>query len=69
MLQSLRRRATNQGLPVYLVGGPVRDALLGTSVKDLDCVLLGDAPALARDLATELGGTITADGETPSYKG
>jgi len=59
VLQSLRRRATNQGLPVYLVGGPVRDALLGTSVKDLDCVLLGDAPALAQDLATELGGTVT----------
>ncbi len=59
MLQSLRRRANNEGLPVYLVGGPVRDALLGTSVKDLDCVLLGDAPALAQDLATELGGTVT----------
>ncbi|MEE8465115.1 MAG: hypothetical protein V3S68_01470, partial [Dehalococcoidia bacterium] len=54
MLRSLRRRATSDGLPVYLVGGPVRDAILGAAVKDLDFVLLGDAPALAEELAEEL---------------
>ena len=54
MLRSLRRRATSDGLPVYLVGGPVRDAILGTTVKDLDFVLLGDATTLAEDLAEEL---------------
>lgn len=56
MFRSLRRRATSDGLPIFLVGGPVRDALLGAPVKDLDFVLLGDAPALAEDLARELGG-------------
>ncbi len=56
---SLRRRATGDGLPVYLVGGPVRDAILGAPVKDLDFVLVGDAPALAEDLAGELGGEVT----------
>lgn len=59
MLRSLRRRATSDGLQAYLVGGPVRDALLGAPVKDLDFVLLGDAPALAQDLARELGGRVT----------
>ena len=54
VLRSLRRRATFDGLPVYLVGGPVRDAILGAPVKDLDFVLLGDAPALAEELAEEL---------------
>ena len=59
VLRSLRRRATSDGLPVYLVGGPVRDAILGAPVKDLDFVLLGDAPSLAEDLARELGGRVT----------
>jgi len=56
---SLRRRATGDGIPVYLVGGPVRDVVLGAPVKDLDFVLVGDAPALAEDLAGELGGEAT----------
>ena len=60
MFRSLRRRATHDGLPVYLVGGPVRDAVLGAPVKDLDFVLLGDAPSLAEELARELGGEVTA---------
>ncbi len=59
MFWSLRRRATGDGIPVYLVGGPVRDVVLGAPVKDLDFVLVGDAPALAEDLAGELGGEAT----------
>ena len=59
MFRSLRRRATGDGLPVYLVGGPVRDAVLGAPVKDLDFVLLGDALPLAEELARELGGGVT----------
>jgi tRNA nucleotidyltransferase (CCA-adding enzyme) len=60
VLKSLRRRATSDGLPVYLVGGPVRDAVLGAPVKDLDFVVVGDAPALAEELAIEVGGLVTA---------
>ena len=54
VLRSLRRRATSDNLPVYLVGGPVRDAILGAPVKDLDFVFLGDAPSLAEELSREL---------------
>jgi tRNA nucleotidyltransferase (CCA-adding enzyme) len=41
---------------VYLVGGPVRDTLLGAPLKDLDFAVEGDAPAVARELADEVGG-------------
>lgn len=42
--------------PVYLVGGAVRDLLLGRSRADLDLVVEGDATALAE----RLGGTAVA---------
>ena len=36
----------------------MRDVLLGTSVKDLDFVVEGDGPQVARQLAVELGGEV-----------
>ena len=59
MFNTLRRRATQESLPVYLVGGPVRDAVLDVPANDLDFVLIGDAPTLASDVAEELGGQVT----------
>ena len=59
VFNSLRHRASGDGIPVYLVGGPVRDAVLNVLAKDLDFVLIGDAAALAADLAEELGGQVT----------
>jgi len=44
--------------PVYLVGGAVRDALLGHPSYDLDLVVEGDVPAFARRLAAVLGGRV-----------
>ena len=44
---------------IYLVGGTVRDILLGEENFDVDIAVEGDAIALARDLATELGGRLT----------
>ena len=41
---------------VYLVGGTVRDILLGEPGFDVDIAVEGDAIALARALADELGG-------------
>lgn len=43
------------GLSVYLVGGGVRDLLLGTHAPDLDVTVEGDAPALAQSVAAALG--------------
>ncbi len=43
---------------MYLVGGPVRDILMGMPIKDLDFVLEGDAPSLAARLAEEMDGRL-----------
>jgi tRNA nucleotidyltransferase (CCA-adding enzyme) len=42
------------GKPVYLVGGAVRDLLLGQGRADIDLVVEGDAAALATRLAGEV---------------
>ena len=49
-----------RGLPLFLVGGSVRDLLLDRPVLDLDLVVEGDAPRLAAALAEEQGGAVTA---------
>ncbi len=48
------------GLSVYLVGGPVRDALLGSPLLDLDFSVVGDAISLGKRLAERAGGKLTA---------
>lgn len=45
-----------QEVPVYLVGGAVRDALLKRQSYDLDFVTPGEALKIARRLADDLGG-------------
>jgi len=42
--------------PIYLVGGAVRDALLGLPTHDLDFALSGDVLSLARRVADHLDG-------------
>ena len=59
-LETVCQVAGEAGLPVYLVGGPVRDALLGVPVLDLDFSVVGDAVALAKRLSARIGGHITA---------
>jgi tRNA nucleotidyltransferase/poly(A) polymerase len=42
-------------VPIYLVGGAIRDALLNRPNYDLDFVTPGDAMKIARNLANDLG--------------
>ncbi|MEX2108067.1 MAG: hypothetical protein WD827_04180 [Solirubrobacterales bacterium] len=50
-LEALRDAAD---APIYLVGGAVRDLLLGKGRTDLDLVVVGDATALAAKLGAEI---------------
>ena len=59
LLNTLREVPVARDLPAYLVGGPVRDWLLGRPVwGDLDISVEGDAPFLARALAEKVGGRL-----------
>ena len=56
---AVARLAARAGAPAYLVGGTVRDRLLGMPLTDLDIVIIGDAPALARRLADTMPARLT----------
>ena len=52
------RLAAEMGVPAYLVGGTVRDLLLGRDGPDLDFVAVGDGLGLAAAVQRELGGRL-----------
>jgi len=58
LLQQAGRVAEEVGFSLYVVGGFVRDLLLGQPNLDLDLVVEGDAIVLARELSRRLGGRV-----------
>ncbi len=56
LLARVPRVAERQNVSVYLVGGMVRDLLLGRTNEDVDLVVEGDGIAFAAALADEVGG-------------
>ena len=60
LLQLVVEEATGRDVPLYLVGGVVRDLALGRPLKDFDLTVEGDAIALARALVAKQGGGVTA---------
>ena len=60
LIPLLARQASMLRMPLYLVGGVVRDIFLGRAVKDFDLVVEGDAIKLAHALASLHGGKVTA---------
>ncbi len=56
LIALVQAEALQQRLPIYLVGGFVRDLLLGLASLDLDFTLEGEAPLLVRALAARWGG-------------
>ncbi len=59
LVRHISEEAQQTGFVPYFVGGLVRDLLLGSSIVDIDMVIEGDAIALARRLAADLGGRVT----------
>ena len=59
LLARIGSMADRLGVEAYVVGGYVRDLLLGRADRDIDVVVLGDGVAFARAVARELGiGTV-----------
>lgn len=58
LVDGLGALAEELGAELYLVGGAVRDVLLGRAVFDLDLVVLGDAPTLGRLAVERHGGRV-----------
>ena len=59
-LEAVGVLAAEQGVRVALVGGAVRDLVLGRDVMDLDLVVEGDAPRIAKGCADRFGGRVQA---------
>lgn len=58
LLRRVAERAAGAGSQLYVVGGFVRDLLLGSPSQDFDFVVEGDAIGLAYDLARDYGGQV-----------
>ncbi len=59
LIQRAAEESAGLGLPIYLVGGLVRDLLLGRAPLDFDLVVEGSAPALGERLVNRFGGRLT----------
>lgn len=59
LLEQIRSLADGLGLPVFLVGGIVRDLLLDVPNEDIDLVVDGDGIQFAHALGAVLGGRVT----------
>lgn len=57
-IRTIAAVSQRHGIPVYLVGGFVRDLLLDRENRDLDLVVEGDGLGFAALLAEELGGRV-----------
>jgi len=60
LLRLVKPEAESLGFPLFIVGGSVRDLLLGRRLNDFDLTVEGDAIRLARSLASKHGGNVTA---------
>jgi len=55
LVAGLARCLALRGAPAYLVGGSLRDAILGRPVRDVDIAVEGDSLTIARAIGKELG--------------
>ena len=59
VVKAVSQIASDLGQPVFLVGGAVRDLLLGRMSHDLDFVTEGSGLALAQKICEALDGSLT----------
>ena len=58
LLRLVKTEAEHLDLPIYIVGGSVRDLMLGRVIKDFDLVVEGDAKQLAEAILRKFGGKV-----------
>ena len=58
LIRLVRTEAERLELPLYIVGGSVRDLLLGRAIKDIDFTVEGDAAKLAEAILRKYSGKI-----------
>ena len=56
LIRLVKSEAERLNLPLYIIGGSVRDLLLGSAIKDFDLTVEGDAKQLAEALLRKYGG-------------
>ena len=59
LLSDIAAQAAAMDIPCYIVGGFVRDLLLGKPVNDLDVIVEGDAIKFGKSLVKQFGGKLT----------
>jgi tRNA nucleotidyltransferase/poly(A) polymerase len=67
-IELVKEVAAEKGCRPFLVGGPVRDLLLGRQVIDIDLTLEDGAPVLARALARKVEGRVRSFPQFLTYK-
>ncbi len=60
LIQTIMEAAEKKHLPIYIVGGFVRDLLLDRAGEDFDIVVEGDAIHLAHTLSRQFGGRVVS---------
>ena len=68
LIDMAARIAGEEGVPLHLVGGAVRDLLLGKPSEDLDLVVEGDAETLASVIAKRLSGDVVSRSQFATVK-
>ena len=68
LVDTAARIAIDEGVPLYLVGGAVRDLILGRPTEDLDLVVEGDAETLAAVIAKRLSGHVISRSQFATVK-
>lgn len=66
ILKFIGEQSGKLGYSVYLVGGPVRDLLLGRTSQDIDIVCVGDAIKLARKFRRKVKGKLIYHHDFPN---
>ena len=58
LIRLIRTEAERLDLPLYIVGGSVRDLMLGRAIKDFDFTVEGDAGKLAESILRKYAGKV-----------